>query len=397
MLRAANSIRHLRRRGSSHSPSTYQKEGPIDISLIAKRRFFWSSDGNNDGDGDGKGDGNNGGKGEGNRNSSNGKDKDKDGKRSKENKSNGDNGEETVVTSQSSSSSASSSSSLPTRLGFGDEAPRYPHLTALPVISKPLFPGIVTSVTVSDEATLHALEKIWGTGTGTGTGTGGGSGGPGGYVGVFLRKKYPNGVTDGGVIVDHPEIITDKADLYSVGSLAQIHRITHHYGGGHGHGSGHDENDLVNAVEMESTSADSVLHDGKTASVLLLAHRRIDLLSVENPGPPIDVTCSHWDRMVYKMGQDSGKDDVIKALSNEILKTIRELAQHNPLFRENATFFPTRVDSNDPYRLADFASSLTTGSAEDLQDVLEEKDAEIRLQKAHELLSKERECKFSLE
>uniref|UniRef100_A0A7S3PZD5 Lon protease homolog n=1 Tax=Chaetoceros debilis TaxID=122233 RepID=A0A7S3PZD5_9STRA len=259
----------------------------------------------------------------------------------------------------------SSNENLPSRQGFGDEAPRYPHLTALPVISKPLFPGIVTSVTVTDEETINALNKI------------SSDSGPGGYIGTFLRKKYPNGVTDGGVIVEHPELITDASDLYNVGTLAQIHRITHNY---------IDEDE-----HSDPSSQESILHDGKTASVLLLGHRRIDLLSIDKMGPPIDSTVSHWERLLYKMGDDSSKDDVIRALSNEILKTIRELAVHNPLFRENATFFPTRVDSNDPYRLADFAASLTTGSAEDLQAVLHEKDPEIRLNRALELLSKERE------
>jgi hypothetical protein len=29
---------------------------------------------------------------------------------------------------------------VPTKIGFGDEAPRMPHVLALPVISRPLFP-----------------------------------------------------------------------------------------------------------------------------------------------------------------------------------------------------------------------------------------------------------------
>lgn len=218
---------------------------------------------------------------------------------------------------------------------------------------------------MSPKETINALNKI------------SNNSGPGGYIGTFLRKKYPNGVTDGGVILDHPEVITDASDLYNVGTLAQIHRITHNY---------IDEDE-----HSDPSSQESILHDGKTASVLLLGHRRIDLLSIDKMGPPIDATVSHWERLLYKMGDDSSKDDVIRALSNEILKTIRELAVHNPLFRENATFFPTRVDSTDPYRLADFAASLTTGSAEDLQAVLHEKDPEIRLNRALELLSKERE------
>merc|ERR1711976_537393 len=90
-------------------------------------------------------------------------------------------------------------------------------------------------------------------------------------------------------------------------------------------------------------------------------------------------------------GEDTAQDDIIRALSNEVLKTVRDIAQTNPLFRENVNFYPMRVDSNDPYRLADFAASLTTGSPEELQNVLEEKDPEARLQMALELLSKERE------
>lgn len=306
----------------------------------AKRRFFW-----------GNGDTDNGNKGNGN---------DKKGKsvETKDQSSNDDPSEPTV----------SNASSLPMRLGFGDEAPRYPHLTALPVINKPLFPGIITSVTVTDEETIHALEKIKG------------SSGPGGYIGVFLRSKYPNGVTEGGVLLEHPEIITDPSDLFKVGSLAQIHRITRHFG--------NQNHDVMNEEEEKN---DSIFGGGKTASVLLLAHRRIDLETVDNIGPPIDVTCSHWPRMTYKMGEDSARDDIIRALSNEVLKTVRDIAQHNPLFRENATFVPFRVDANDPFRLADFVASLTTGSATDLQDIMEEKDPEIRLQIALELLSKERE------
>lgn len=42
------------------------------------------------------------------------------------------------------------------RLGFGDQAPRYPHLMALPVIRGPVFPGVLTPVTVTDKVRLLA-------------------------------------------------------------------------------------------------------------------------------------------------------------------------------------------------------------------------------------------------
>jgi Lon-like ATP-dependent protease len=257
---------------------------------------------------------------------------------------------------KSSDSSSSKSSLTPSQVGFGDNAPRYPHLTGLPVISRPLFPGSVQSVTLSDQNTIDALENLT-------------SNNSNGYCGVFLRKKHPTGVTEGGVIIDKPEIITDASDLYSVGTFAQISRLTR--------GVANPKALIERDNEEDHTSA----------SLLLVAHRRIDLVSVDDIGPPIDLTVKHWDRVNY-----TGSDDTIRALSNEILSTIREVAQLNPLFRESVQFFPMRVDANDPFRLADFAASITSGTnPEDLQAVLEEHDPEKRLNLALILLSKERE------
>ena len=43
------------------------------------------------------------------------------------------------------------------RLGFGDQAPRYPHLMALPVVRGPVFPGVLTPITVTDKVRLIVL------------------------------------------------------------------------------------------------------------------------------------------------------------------------------------------------------------------------------------------------
>jgi len=277
--------------------------------------------------------------------------------------------------SDSSTSNESASVLAPTRIGFGDEAPRYPNLTALPVVSRPLFPGNIGSMTLTDPVTIAAIEKI------------SRKGGPGGYLGVFLRQKNSTGVSEGGVILEAPEVIADPSELYSVGTFVQIQRFTHN-------NVLNDMDPLVQGGNNEFGREDKSVNSNDidaSASILLLAHRRIDLLSIDNIGPPIDVTVKHWERMKYIVGKDSSTDDTIRALTNEILSTIREVAQLNPLFREHMTLSPTRIDANDPFRLADFAASLTTGSPEELQSVLEEKDAERRLHKAFVLLSKERE------
>ena len=77
------------------------------------------------------------------------------------------------------------------RLGFGDQAPRYPHLLALPVIRGPVFPGVLTPIRITDNKTISAVEKIMARGSG-------------GYLGVFLRKDIP----DFSKGLDKPEIIT---------------------------------------------------------------------------------------------------------------------------------------------------------------------------------------------
>jgi hypothetical protein len=59
--------------------------------------------------------------------------------------------------SSSGSSSASSSALLPSKLKYGDEAPRFPHTLALPLVNRPLFPGVFTSVTVSDPVSFLSL------------------------------------------------------------------------------------------------------------------------------------------------------------------------------------------------------------------------------------------------
>jgi Lon-like ATP-dependent protease len=292
------------------------------------------------------------------------------------------------------SSSSSSSSTTPAKLAFGEDVPRYPHLQALPLVSRPIFPGLVTSVTLTDEATIDALENLYKASTSSSSPA---------YISCFLRRKHPTGVSEGGVILQSPEIITDVSDLYETGTFAQIQRLTRNVSSTATATDKNKARDVREGVEQfpgdEAAAAAAAIEGSSHASsdhppitkpaatLILLAHRRVDLTSVDQIGPPIDVTVSHWPRMDNKQ-----QDDTIRALSNEIISTIREVAQVNQLFRENLQFFPMRVDANDPYRLADFAASISAaGSPEDLQAVLEEPDAEMRLSKALVLLNRERE------
>ena len=266
---------------------------------------------------------------------------------------------------------------VPTKVPFGESAPRMPHSLAIPLVSRPLFPGLITSLTLTDETTIDALEHL--------------SDQSDPYVSCFLRAKDAKGVSEGGVLLSKPEVITDASDIHHTGTFAQIQRLTR---GTPTKPVDLTSDDSKNTAHKPLHSKDDGddehgddEHHGASATLILLAHRRVDLVSVDDIGPPIDVTIKHWPRADY-----TGSDDSIRALSNEIISTIREVAQMNTLFRENLQLFPMRFDANDPFKLADFAASITaSGTPEELQAVLEEKDPEMRLHSALVLLNKERE------
>lgn len=94
---------------------------------------------------------------------------DKNGDKDKESNDKSNNGGATSnnsTTTNSSSSQSPSQSSLsavvPSKLKYGDEAPRFPHTLALPLTSRPLFPGVFTSVTVSDPVSTKNEDNLVG-------------------------------------------------------------------------------------------------------------------------------------------------------------------------------------------------------------------------------------------
>lgn len=92
--------------------------------------------------------------------------------------------------------------------------------------------------------------------------------------------------------------------------------------------------------------------------------------------------------------QPYNKDDqYIRAFMSEIVSVFKDIAQLNPLFRDQITNFSiNQVASNvfdEPDKLADFAAAVSTGEVSELQDVLESLVVEDRLRKALLVLKKE--------
>ncbi len=84
-------------------------------------------------------------------------------------------------------------------------------------------------------------------------------------------------------------------------------------------------------------------------------------------------------------------DSEIKAYAMAIINTIKELLPLNPLYVEEFRVFLDRFGPDDPVLLVDFAATLTTAGAPDLQDVLASLELKTRMTKVLALLSKELE------
>ncbi|CAG8721007.1 1732_t:CDS:2, partial [Cetraspora pellucida] len=91
--------------------------------------------------------------------------------------------------------------------------------------------------------------------------------------------------------------------------------------------------------------------------------------------------------------QYNRKNQVIRAITSEIVAVFKDIATLNPLFRDQiANFSMSQAAGNvfeEPAKLADFAAAVSTGEPNELQEVLESLVIEERLQKALLVLKKE--------
>lgn len=294
------------------------------------------------------------------------------------------------------SGSASGSGGGGRRRGTSDRALQkptvpdiYPQVMALPIAGRPLFPGFYKAVTVRDPAVAAAIQEMMKRGQ------------P--YIGAFLFKE-------------------ENADRDTIESLDEVHEV---------------------GVFAQITSAFPVHGEEGSLTAVLYPHRRIKISQLlprskqvggeipepleeveevtENKG---DVVASFEEEAMEKKPSAAAaahnpyataflkkykvsivdvenlveqpydkKSPVIRAVTSEIVNVFKEVANLNPLFRDQiSTFSMSQSAGNvidEPAKLADFAAAVSAGEFKELQDVLETLHVEERLQKALVVLKKE--------
>jgi len=198
------------------------------------------------------------------------------------------------------------------------------------------------------------------------------------YCGIFVKRDDEN----------TEEVVESLADLYSTGTFAQI-------------------------VELQDL--------GKRLRMVLMAHRRIKIIDQvkEEPLPQeeldkkknVELELTPYVKPLRKrkdgidderifLGEtenvkqrDFETTEEVKAMTQEIIKTIRDIIALNPLYRDSLQQmlqFGQRVVDNPVY-LSDLGAALTGGETADLMAVIEEQDIPTRLRLALNLLKKEYE------
>ncbi|EPT01682.1 hypothetical protein FOMPIDRAFT_1144642 [Fomitopsis schrenkii] len=250
----------------------------------------------------------------------------------------------------------------------------YPQVLALPIARRPLFPGFYKAVVVRNPAVVAAIKEMMRRGQ------------P--YLGAFLLKDEH---TDS-------DVITDVNSVHPVGVFAQITSV---FTAG---GKEDDKEEGLTAVLYPHRRIKiTELVKGGSAKVESVEPAE-DSLPTPPPEPataPGPIQTSFLQNYAISIvnvdnleTQPYNKDDqYIRAFMSEIVSVFKDIAQLNPLFRDQITNFSiNQVASNvfdEPDKLADFAAAVSTGDVNELQDVLESLVVSDRLQKALLVLKKE--------
>ncbi|KAF8485972.1 ATP-dependent protease La [Russula ochroleuca] len=293
---------------------------------------------------------------------------------------------------------ADSSPPPPTSISRQSIPENYPQVLALPIARRPLFPGFYKAVVIRNPHVVAAVKEMMKRGQ------------P--YLGAFLLKDEQA----------DSDVITDINSVHPVGVFAQITSV---FAAASGPGREDEKEEGLTAVlypHRRIKITDLVKAGSSQLSTVQLEDVDSSVPSDQEqvPTPPpspqptdpalsVDHAKLHPAPLQTSFLQDHdvsivnitnlltrpyNKDDqYIRAFMSEIVSVFKDIAQLNPLFRDQITNFSiNQVASNvfdEPDKLADFAAAVSTGEVGELQDVLESLVVEDRLRKALLVLKKE--------
>ncbi|EDV21094.1 uncharacterized protein TRIADDRAFT_38259 [Trichoplax adhaerens] len=254
----------------------------------------------------------------------------------------------------------------------------FPEVPCLTVSRSPVYPLFVKVIEVTNKELIQLLLRRFKIGQ------------P--YAGVFLKKDKKN----------TSDVVHSLDEIYPIGTFVKVgdYAIT---------GDklrmfvqGHRRIHLQEIIEgqpaeiiTENETGETVIikSQSKESQVEETITKQDEEQTVESDSgkqePLLMITSENWAHLPYD--KDPELKTTIKAISQEIMDTVRKLIKLNPVYYESLQHLieANRKMVEDPNHLADFAASLTTSEPEELQAVLAEQDIRARLLLSLELLKKE--------
>ncbi|OAX81931.1 ATP-dependent protease La [Emergomyces africanus] len=260
----------------------------------------------------------------------------------------------------------------------------YPQVMAIPIARRPLFPGYYKAVTVRDPSVVSAIQEMMKRGQ------------P--YVGAFLFKDE----------AADRDVIEDIDEVHDVGVFAQITSVFPVHGTESGltavlypHrrikiSSLIPPRDMSQKPETDQQIPNDAATEKQGDVVASFEEATLEQPPKDTPYEPTSflhkypVSIVHVENLTEEPYDK--KNTMIRAVTNEIVNVFKDIANLNPLFRDQISTFSMSHSGNimdEPANLADFAAAVSAGEVKELQDVLETMDIQERLSKALVVLKKE--------
>uniref|UniRef100_A0A452U273 Lon protease homolog, mitochondrial n=1 Tax=Ursus maritimus TaxID=29073 RepID=A0A452U273_URSMA len=249
----------------------------------------------------------------------------------------------------------------------------FPHLPLIAVTRNPVFPRFIKIIEVKNKKLVELLRRKVRLAQ------------P--YAGVFLKRDDNN----------ESDVVESLDEVYHTGTFVQIHEMQDLGDKLRMIVMGHRRIHINRQLEVEPEEAKAenkqkprrkAKRGKKEAEEELSSGQHVEVMTEPASGPPGEVLMVEVENVVH---EDFQVTEEVKALTAEIVKTIRDIIALNPLYRESVLQMMQagqRVVDN-PIYLSDMGAALTGAESHELQDVLEETNIPKRLYKALSLLKKE--------
>ncbi|KAL5482071.1 hypothetical protein EMCRGX_G022352 [Ephydatia muelleri] len=238
----------------------------------------------------------------------------------------------------------------------------FPDVPVLTMNRNPLFPRFVKMMEVTDKALMALIRckvKLAQP-----------------YAGAFLKREDSN----------ESEVISSLDEIYKVGTFVQIMEL---------HDTGEKMRMIIQGHRRIKITGVVDLANGESGEEAKkkTKNNRLRRKKTSEPPPPAPtqdprILMVATENIVHDPFEQTQE---VKALTAEVIKTIRDIIALNPIYREALAQLIDAgkrvVDS--PVHLADFGAALTSGESQQLQAVLESTKIPERLMLSLELLKKE--------